>query len=156
MSGNPLPSGWGGWLGWAAAVAVGLGTIIVNWRKGKAEATSLIMERWQELYDRHAQDIKDVRDELRKERETSATLRRSLEDAHGKINDLSQRMAQMERRHNEEMIAKDQHIAGLQRQLSQTAKSGLRLGGAGLPEDSETMKAIDRAERRALKRKRQE
>lgn len=156
MSGSPLPPGWGGWLGWVAAVLIGVGTIVVNWRKGKAEATSLIMERWQELYDRHAQDIKDVREELRKERETSATLRRSLEVAHEKINDLSQRMAQMERRHSEEMIAKDQHIAGLQRQLSQTAKSGLRLGGTPLPEDSETLKAMDRAEARELKRKRQE
>ena len=103
-----LPPGWPGYL---FGLAMLLFPFLVNWKKGKVDESAMILGRWKDMVDQHAEDIKELRDELRNERAENARLRSSLADAHEEIGRL-----------------KDE-VVGLKRMIAQNSQSTAQMLG---------------------------
>lgn len=131
---GPLPPGWPGYLIGALTVVI---TLVISWRKGKIDESALILGRWKDMVDQHAEDIKDLREELRKERDQNATLREQLRSALTEADELRERLRKAEDK-----------INGLERKIIQLGRSALNNivppDPGAEPSDSEAMKALGR------------
>lgn len=117
----------GGWIVGAAAV---IGTFLYNRSKIEIDESALVLAKWKELAAqmdamaiRHETEMRELRAELRAERDENAKLRKRVQEL-------------------------EDQVVGLKRAIAQNSKSAAYhlLRGSGVPSD-EDVEAIDRLNR---------
>jgi DNA repair exonuclease SbcCD ATPase subunit len=118
-------------IGYGLAAITAVGGVILNRRKHDIDESALVLGKWKELVDQHQSAIKELREEFASYKS----------EAVKEIADLRQRLRAAENRISE----LEAENAGLKRAIAQNSQSTATFLGRALPEDSEAIKALDRA-----------
>jgi peptidoglycan hydrolase CwlO-like protein len=78
--------------GWAVAILIALFTFVVQWRKGGADETAVVLTKWKELVEAHQKQIEGLANEMGKMRSRIDELEDTVETQRAEITRLNQEL----------------------------------------------------------------